>query len=282
MINYVFDEAPSTNGSQTKIRQTFGSYGLFNNFISTGLRKNKFSFYSFYHRRSADGWRQNSAYSTQTGFISMGYDFNKKVKLKAEYTHSDMKSQQPGGLTDTQFQQNAQQSVRSRNWMSIPWNMMNVQLDIKTSEKFQLEIKTFGLLATRNSAGFLDAINTPDNVLSATNNYAVRRVDSDSYQNIGTEWRGKYAFNLFGNKQTLAFGARAYQAKTFRHQKGNGTTGFDYTMELDSLGYKVNYVFGTKNYALFAEQALYLGKRVLIVPGVRFEQITSSGSGTVN
>jgi len=282
MINYVFDSAPATNGSETKIRQTFGSYGLFNNFISTGVRKDKFSFYSFYHRRSADGWRENSAYSTQTGFISLVYDFNKHVKLKAEYTHSTMKSQQPGGLTDAHFQQNAQQSFRARNWIHIPWNMMNVQLDIVSSEKFQLELKTFGLLATRGSVGFLDPITTVDNVLSNTNDYAVRRVDSDRYQNIGSELRGKYVFKLFGNEQTLAFGARAYQAKTFRHQKGNGTTGFDYNMELDSLGYKVNYVFGTKNYALFAEQALYVGKRFLLVPGVRFEQIAASGSGTVN
>jgi Fe(3+) dicitrate transport protein len=282
MINYVFDSAPATNGSATKIRQTFGSYSLFNNFISIGLRKNKFSFYTFYHRRSSDGWRQNSAYSTQTGFVSIGYDFNDKVKVKAEVTHSDMKSQQPGGLTDAQFQDNAQQSTRARNWMSIPWNMMNVQLDIKASEKFQLELKTFGLLATRGSVGFLDPITTVDNVLTTSNDYAVRRVDSDRYQNIGTELRGKYVFKLFGNEQTLAFGARAYQAKTFRHQKGNGTTGFDYNMDLDSLGYKVNYVFGTKNYALFAEQALYVGKRLLLVPGVRFEQITASGSGTVN
>ena len=282
MINYVFDSAPATNGTKTKIRQTFGSYGLSNNFISTGIRKNKFSFYSFYHRRSADGWRENSEYSTQTGFVSMGYDFTKRIKLKAEYTYSTMTSQQPGGLTDVQFEENAQQSSRARNWMHIPWNMMNVQLDIAASEKFQLEIKTFGLLATRSSVGFISSINTTDQVLSATNDYAVRLADSDSYQNIGTEWRGKFVFNLFGKEQTLAFGARAYQAKTFRHQKGNGTTGFDYTMELDSLGYKVNYVFGTKNYALFAEQALYVGKRLLLVPGVRYEQITATGSGTVN
>ncbi len=282
MINYVFDSAPATNGSETKIRQTFGSNGLFNNFISTGVRKDKFSFYSFYHRRSADGWRENSAYSTQTGFISLGYDFNKHVKLKAEYTHSTMMSQQPGGLTDAQFQQNAQQSFRARNWIHIPWNMMNVQLDIVSSEKFQLELKTFGLLATRSSVGFLDPITTADVILSTTNDYAVRRLDADKYQNIGTELRGKYEFKLFGNKQTLAFGARAYQAKTFRHQKGNGTTGSDFNMNIDSLGYKVNYVFGTKNYALFAEQALYVGKRILLVPGVRLEQIVSSGSGSVN
>ena len=282
MINYVFDSAPTSNGSIMKFRQTIGSYNLINNFISIGERKNKFSIYTFFHRRSAEGWRGNSAYSTQTGFISLGYDFSTRVKLKAEYTHSTMMSQQPGGLTDAQFQQNAQQSFRARNWLHIPWNMMNVQLDVVSSEKFQLELKSFGLLATRGSVGFLDPITTVDNILSTTNDFAVRRVDSDRYQNIGSEVRGKYVFNLFGNKQTLAFGARAYQAKTFRHQKGNGTTGFDYNMELDSSGYKVNYVFGTKNYALFAEQALYVGKRLLLVPGVRFEQITAYGSGTVN
>lgn len=282
MINYVFDSAPAVNGSKTKIRQTFGSYGLFNNFISTGIRKDKFSFYSFYHRRSADGWRENSTYKTQTGFISVGYDFNDKVKVKAEFTHSDMLSQQAGGLTDHQFNNNAQQSFRARNWMSIPWNLMNVQLDINASEKFQLEIKTFGLLATRSSVGFTQALTTADVILPTTNDYAIRRLDTDKYQNIGTELRGKFVFDLFGNEQTLAFGARAYQAKTFRHQNGNGSTGFDFNMNIDSLGYKVNYVFGTKNYALFAEQALYVGKRILIVPGVRLEQIVSSGSGSVS
>jgi Fe(3+) dicitrate transport protein len=265
------------------MRQTFGSYGLFNNFISTGLRKNKFSFYSFYHRRSADGWRANSEYSTQTGFISMGYDFSEKFKLKVEYTHSDMQSQQAGGLTDVQFQADPQQSLRARNWLSIPWNILNVQLDVNVSEKFQLEIKTFGLLATRSSVGFIDQpITTLDVIDTNTNQYAHRRVDTDKYQNIGTEWRGKVVFDLFGNEQTLAFGARAYQAKTFRHQKGNGSTGSDFDTALDSLGYRVNYVFGTKNYALFAEQALYVGKRLLLVPGIRYEQITATGSGTLN
>ena len=282
MVNYVLDKAPETNGSELKFRQTFGSYNLINNFISIGERKNKFSIYTFYHRRSADGWRENSAYSTQTGFLSLGYDFSKRVKLKAEYTHSTMMSQQPGGLTDAQFQQNAQQSFRTRNWMHIPWNLLNVQLDVNLSEKFQLEIKTFGLLASRESVGFLDPATAFDNVLTTTNDYAARRVDGDYYQNLGTEWRGKYVFNLFGNEQTLAFGARAYQAKTIRRQRGNGTTGFDFDMDLDSLGYKVNYVFGTKNYALFAEQALYVGKRWLFVPGIRFEQITATGIGTVN
>ena len=282
MINYVFDSAPASNGSIMKFRQTIGSYNLINNFVSIGERKNKFSIYTFYHRRSADGWRRNSAYHTQTGFISMGYDFNKKVKLKAEYTHSDMKSQQPGGLTDAQFQSDPQQSLRARNWLSIPWNILNVQLDVNVSDKFQLEIKTFGLLATRSSVGFLDPITTADVIDTNTNQYAHRRVDSDKYQNIGTEWRAKYEFELFGNKQTLAFGARAYQAKTFRHQKGNGSTGSDFDTTLDDLGYKVNYVFGTKNYALFAEQALYVGKKLLLVPGIRYEQITASGSGTVN
>lgn len=282
MVNYVFDSAPSKNGSVMKFRQTIGSYNLINNFVSIGERKNKFSLYSYYHRRSADGYRKNSAYYTQTAFLSLGYDFSSKFKAKVEYTHSNMMSQQPGGLTDVQFEEDPQQSLRSRNWLNIPWNLFNVQFDWNISEKLQLEIKTFGLLAARTSVGFTDPITTADNILSTTGDYAVRRVDSDKYMNAGTEWRAKYEFNLFNKKQTLAFGARAYQAKTFRHQKGNGTTGFAFNNELDSLGYKVNYIFGTKNYALFAEQALYVGRKVLIVPGIRFEQITATGSGTVN
>lgn len=275
MINYVFDQAPNKNASAVKFRQTGGSYGLFNSFVSAGYRQNKWSFYSFYHRRTADGWRAHSSYLTNTAFLSLGYDFSKSLKAKWEFTHSNMLSQQPGGLTDAQFLNDARQSQRARNWMNVPWNVMQMQIDWKLASHLQLEVKVFGLLAKRSSVGFLDPITTVDQG-------AARRVDRDEYRNWGTEARLRVDYVAFGKKQSLAVGLRAYQAKTLRQQRGTGTTGSDFDLTVDSLGYKVNYSFGTLNYAAFAEQALFVGKRFMVVPGVRYEWIQTTGTGSLN
>jgi len=275
MINYVFDEAPEKNGSAVKFRQAGGSYGLFNSFVSAGYRQNKWTFYSFYHRRSAEGWRANSSYLTNTAFVRMGYDITKNFRAKWEFTHSNMLSQQPGGLTDAQFLSDPRQSSRARNWMNVPWNVMQMQIDWQLATHLQLELKVFGLLAKRSSVGFLDPITTVDQGLS-------RRVDSDEYRNWGTEGRLRFDYLVFGKKQSLAAGLRAYQAKTLRQQRGTGTSGSDFDMTADSLGYKVNYSFGTLNYAAFAEQVFYVGKRLMVVPGVRYEWIQTTGTGSLN
>jgi Fe(3+) dicitrate transport protein len=39
--------------------------------------------------------------------------------------------QQPGGLTDAQFDENPRQSVRSRNWFGTPWNVFSLNFDTK-------------------------------------------------------------------------------------------------------------------------------------------------------
>ena len=186
-----------------------------------------------------------------------------------------MLSQQPGGLTDAQFASNPRQSLRARNWMNVPWNLLQAQWDWKLSSFIQMEVKVFGLLASRASVGFLDPITTVD--VSAP-----RRVDRDEYRNIGSEWRTRFDYTWFGQKQSLAVGLRAYQAKTLRQQRGTGTTGSEFDMTVDSLGYKVNYSFGTLNYAAFAEQVLQLTKRWMVVPGVRYEWIQTTGTGNLN
>lgn len=62
--------------------------------------------------------------------------------------------QQSGGLTDVQFKQNSQQSVRQRNWFSAPWNLFALNFDTKISNKLSLNTKVFALIAERNSIGF--------------------------------------------------------------------------------------------------------------------------------
>jgi Fe(3+) dicitrate transport protein len=284
LLNYVFDDAPVENGSETKVRETFGSYGLFNHFISTGFRKDKFSLYSFYHRRSADGWRDNSAYTTQTGFLKFGYAFNKAFKATLEITHSNFVSQQAGGLTDEQFSANAKQSFRERNWMSNPWNLGSLTLTFTPNEKWIMELKAFGMVAQRNSVGYLpsNGITVLDVVDTLTNEFAPRQVDKDDYTNWGAELRIRRDYLLFKRNQTIIAGARLYNGNTDRFQKGIGTTGHDYDMSMSNLGYKNVYDFNTQNAAIFSEMPIHIAKRFLFVPGIRYEFIHAKTSGIIN
>jgi Fe(3+) dicitrate transport protein len=56
--------------------------------------------------------RKQRVFSTHThAFI--GYRFTDKTKISAEYTNMNYDMQQPGGLTDAQFDENPRQSVQS-------------------------------------------------------------------------------------------------------------------------------------------------------------------------
>jgi Fe(3+) dicitrate transport protein len=54
--------------------------------------------------------------------------------------------QQPGGLTDAQFDENPRQSVRSRNWFGTPWNVFSLNFDTKITSRLSSNTKLFGLV----------------------------------------------------------------------------------------------------------------------------------------
>ena len=61
------------------------------------------------------------------------------------------KLQQPGGVTDEQYNNNPRQSLRERNWFGTPWNVFSLNFDTKLSSNLSSNYKFFGLIAERNS-----------------------------------------------------------------------------------------------------------------------------------
>ena len=189
--------------------------------------------------------------------------------------------QQPGGLTDALFDENARQSARKRNWFGVPWNIFSLNFDSKVSSNFDLNIKAFGLIGNRNSVGFTSAANTIDAINPTTYQYTNRRVDVEKYQNIGVENRNIYRYKLGKINNNLAFGMRLYQAKTSRCQKGKGTVNSDFDLVLDGK-YPISLEFTTKNAAVFAENQFKINDKLSIVPGFRFENINSTAFGRID
>ena len=81
----------------------------------------------------------------------------------------------------------------------------------------------------------------------------------------------KYKF--FSKENIFAGGIRAYSGSTKRNQLGTGTTGNNFDLTLTNPQYGRSLDFGTTNYAAFAENIFQIGKRLKVVPGIRFDYI---------
>jgi Fe(3+) dicitrate transport protein len=275
MVNYVMRKGSKEGLFHPEIRQTIGSYGLSNTFISMGGASSKFSYFSYIHHRTASGWRENSAYQTYGGHINFQWRITSTLEWHTEYTHNDYSSQQPGGLTDALYEENWRQSSRERNWMGTPWNVFSTGVKKRFQNRDVLDVKLFGLLSERNSVGFTSAITTADS------SHFNRTVDRDAYTNWGIEARYRHDFTLAENVNTLTAGARWFTGQTDRKQRGKGTAADDFDLTLVDPTWGRDLEFTTQNVAVFSEVLIRLGDKWRITPGLRWEQVSNAAAGQV-
>jgi Fe(3+) dicitrate transport protein len=279
MINYVMRDGKSeTKPLSIQTSQTVGSFGLYNNFLAVSGRKDKFYYYAFYDKRSADGFRKNSAYHTQTLYFSGGYQISKKMDMAFDFTHYNMLSQQPGGLTDADMAGDISKSYRNRNWFSTPWFTGNLKFNWEINHQQRLQIMAFGMDADRNSVGFTKAIDIADTINAKSLQHAPRELAIDKYHNRGIEMSYLHDYFIGNQKQTLTAGIRYFASFTERFQKGIGTTGSDYNFTTN-VAFPGEFNFDTKNYSLFLEQVFRISKSLLLIPGVRYENVRSVATG---
>jgi Fe(3+) dicitrate transport protein len=279
MVNYILKNGTEINQPfEFETQQTIGSNGLLNSFNAIGGKKGKLNYYSFYDQRNGEGWRDNSQFFSKAGFGSLTYQSTKQLSLSFELMHSHTRSQQPGGLTDTQIKQDAQQSFRSRNWMDIKWTTPAITIQYEMSDHSRWNTKIFGTIGDRNSVGFLQSILIKDSINNATNQYNNRIVNIDQYRNYGLESRFITDYFIGKIKNTISSGIRLYTGNTHRLADGKGTTGSDYDVSNEGL-YPRDIHFRSNNGAVFIENIFRVTEKLLIIPGIRYEWLEGSASG---
>ena len=279
MVNYLLRNGSDINKPfEFETNQTVGSNALFNSYNAIGGKTNKIHYYAFFDHRNGDGWRNNSQYFTNAGFGTITYYLNPKFSLTAEIMHSHIRSQQPGGLTDTQIDQDAQQSFRSRNWFDITWTTPALIANYKISDKARWNTKLFATIGDRNSVGFLQPITVKDSINAATMQYNNRTVAMDRYRNFGLESRVLSDYNLGPTDNTFSAGIRLYTGTTYREADGKGTTGSDYDVNISGT-FPRDIEFGSRNGAVFVENIFRITDKFLVVPGVRYEWLEGTSSG---
>jgi Fe(3+) dicitrate transport protein len=275
MLNFRFKQGSATKPVEVQLRNSTGSWGFFNSFTSVGgtVNEGKVNYYSFFQYKRGDGFRQNSGFESFNGYAAVNYKVTSKLTIDADFTRMSYLAQQPGGLTDKNFEEDIRVSFRERNWFNVDWTMASLSLTYKISEKTQINTRNFGLVASRYALGNLERINVVDFGGNRT-------LIKGNFRNIGNETRLLHEYNLFNRKNTLLLGTRLYKGTT-RARQGNGNDGSGpdfYYLNPDALE-NSDYLFVNKNFSLFAENIFRVSEKFSITPGIRFESISTSADG---
>lgn len=275
LLNFVMKKGATDKKVEVTSRQTLGSFGYFGSFNSVGgtIANGKLNYYTFYQRKQGNGWRPNSGFYSNTAYARLEWKTTNKLTQTFEFTFMDYLAQQPGGLTDAMFAEDARQSVRNRNWFSIGWKLAAWQVDYKVSENTQLNWRTFGLLASRQSLGNLERINVAD--------FGKNRTLIDGkFTNIGHEGRWLQHYRTGKTKHTGVLGYRLYYGQTTNKQgDGNNGSGPDfYYLNPQNLE-NSDFTFPNYNASVFLENIFNINPRFTITPGVRYEYIQTRSDG---
>ncbi len=278
LINYVLKKPATDKAFAVESQQSVGSYGLFSTYNSVGGTAGRLQYFAYADYRRADGWRQNSRYTIFNGFGSVSYALTNRLKIGAEVSRAYSVNQQPGGLTDAQFAQDAQQSTRARNWFNVPWTVPSITADYTIDDQTRLSLRVHGLFGQRNSIGFTSAITTPD-VVGTAGQFANRQIDRDTYRNWGAELRLIRQYAALGRKHALSAGVKYFNGHTNRRQQGLGDTGSDFNLDLQTAAFPRELMLQTTNVAAFAENLFRLTPQWTLTPGVRVEVLDNSIDG---
>lgn len=274
MLNYVLQSAPTDQKFEWTSFTTAGRFKLVNTFNSIGGTVKCFNYYGYYNYKQGESWRPNGNFNAHNAFVSLGYQCSEKLSLRLEYTLSKYDSKQPGGLTDKQFENNARQSLRTRNWFSTDWNILALSLNYKHNIHHQFNFRAWGFLGGRNALGFLGTTNRQDDITQP------RDLIKDKYKNFGSEARYLWKYYLGKYLSSWLIGARFYIGNTQKQQGlGSSNSDADYRfLHPDSLEGS-DFHFPGMNVALFTEHVFNIKNKIKITPGIRFEHIRTQSDG---
>jgi Fe(3+) dicitrate transport protein len=274
LMNFVLRDPPTNTALEITTRQTVGNYGYFGSFNRIAGAKGRFEYQAYYQLKTGNGYRPNSDFTQHQAFAQLGYHLNEKHRIRLEYTHMTYLAQQPGGLTDQQFEADSRASYRSRNWFKVDWNVLALHYDWEIKKNKRFNLRAFGMLSDRYSLGYLGKINTVDPM-------GKRDLIAGEFKNAGVEARYLQEYEI-GKKLRggVLVGARAYTGQT-QNAQGLASAGSDADFNFQNPGEPElsDYSFPSQNLAGFIENILFIGERFTLNAGFRYEYIRSEANG---
>jgi len=278
LINYKLKKGVKDKKAEIIARHTIGSFGLNNSFVSVSGTMGSWNYIAYGNYKFGDDWRPNSSFEATQGHISIEKRLSQKTSLSIEFTKMYYLAQQAGGLTDNLFNSNPDTSVRQRNWFRVNWNLGAINFKHTFSSNASISSKTFGLIASRESLGYLDQINRVDPLTE-------RNLIYGKFQNLGNETRFIQKYRAFDKPWAFVSGIRMYKGYSESRQ-GNANNGFGPEFNFVDLNnqptesyFNTDYKFPSFNLALFAEHIFNLSNKLSLTPGLRYEYISTNADG---
>ena len=264
LLNFKFKQPIENRKLELVSRQSLGSFGLFTSFNSLGGKIGKFSYYTYFNYKRSDGFRPNSNFDSKNFYSSLNYELGKNTDLTFETTYLNYLAKQPGGLTDTQFNQDPEFSNRERNWFEVDWLLMALKLKHKLSYRTDISVNLFALEANRSALGFRGDPKRPER------NPITEPDDPDEFErdllvgefrNWGAETRLLTRYFVNDRQAVFLIGGKYYQSDNSSRQ-GPGSKGFDadFTFrndEFPSYPNQSDFEFPNLNLALFGENIFF-------------------------
>ncbi|HEY0656180.1 MAG TPA: TonB-dependent receptor, partial [Chryseosolibacter sp.] len=274
LVNFIMKTPPADKKLELTLRQTLGSFGFYNAFASAGGTVGKVSYYAFGQYKTGDGWRPNSKFDNVNAFANVNYQVSNSASVSVDITHTDYLAQQPGGLTDAMYAQDPRQSNRSRNWFKINWNLFALHFSQKLTSSSDLNVRIFGLYASRYSLGF-----RPNRVATVDDN-SERDLITGDFRNWGMEARYLNRYAIGSAQSVLLVGGRYYHGYN-QSKQGLGSTGADADFSFVNPDQLItyDYEFPNRNASAFVENIFYLTEKFSVTPGLRFEYIHTRADG---
>jgi Fe(3+) dicitrate transport protein len=279
LVNFKLHEPHPTKELEWTSRQTLGSYNLFNSFNSASGTVGDVGYYTYFNYKTGEDFRPNAGFDSYNAYGHVSYSLSNTTKISGEFSYLYYLAQQPGGLTDRQFEQDPTFSNRTRNWFEIDWKLYALLLEHSFGERSDFSLNLFALDATRQSVGFRENRVSQEDDLSAP-----RELIVGSFRNWGAEARWLSRYDFGSQENVLLLGAKYYQSNNAERQ-GPGTTGSDADFrfadsEFPNYGRQSDFEFPNLNLAFFGEHIFQFTERFSITPGFRVEYIKTQSEGT--
>ena len=210
---------------------------------------------------------------------SLKYDPSEKFQIGLEYTILRNLIQMPGGENDSMFNANPHGSLRSRNWLSSPWNIVASHIDYKINDNSSLNLVSSYLFSQRDLVWRNEDVppEVPDTI-TASLAYTPREVEEEFFNTFTNELRFLSNYNFLGQNHIFSFGVRYAYSHLVRKDQGEGTTGSDFDLTTFSpWGGNMN--FYTTNVAPYVQNIFRISDALSITPALRFEYLSTTANG---
>jgi Fe(3+) dicitrate transport protein len=281
VIDYVLRDGAPNTPLAVKARETGGSFGMYDSYLSLEGGKAKWTYFAFGQYRHQNGWRPNSDVSEVSAAGKLTYQANDKLSIGLTYSLLRNRIHMPGGLADEDFTEDARTSFRTRNWLATPWNILALNGAYELSANTRLTsalsfMASQRYLVWRDEDGGAEA---RDEVDPETGEFEPREVEWEYFANVTSETRLLHTYRAFGMTNSIATGVRFFGGDMHRQEGGPGTTGSDFDTRLVGGPYATDMKFGNFNVAAFAENEFRITPRLTFTPGARVEVLHSTARG---